>query len=1087
MTNRSLNLHVSRVLAIGMASIIHLGAQTGGVFRGEVRDSSNALVDKARILLRSTDTGVETIAESSSEGLYVTPSLIPGKYILTASREGFASTIFGPVTLQVNQIVRVDFSLRVGAVSESIRVPATASQLTSSESAEISQVIELKVISQVPLNGRQWQQLILLSPGVNPGSPGETGSPNSINVAGQRSKANFFSADGISTTSSAQGRTNGFNIPLEAVSEFSVQSGAYSAEYGNVAGGVINIQTKSGTNQWHGALFEFLRNDKFDATNFFSNATNQPKNTLRYNQFGGALGGPIRRDKTFIFGDYQGTISRTGIPMISSVPLAAYRAGDFSELRNSQGSLIPIYDPFGSSLARTPFPGNRIPDNRINSAARQITALLPQPNQLDSAGKPLPFNNFAVTRSIANDSHSFDLRVDHQFSSRSTAFVRYSYQQADTITPSIFGLPLGGSISLAGTSQSRAQNVGIGHIFQFTPAVINELRIGVNRPTSSLLQEDFGQNLSEQFGIPGINTSPETSGLSTMAVAGLFNVGGAILTPLKIASTAWNFNEKLIWLKGRNTIRFGFDYQDELGSNGYLVFGRGFYTFHSLTTSTAIGTPGGDAFASFLTGAPLQVSRDRFPPGMVGLSSWRLGIYVQDDIKVNSRFTLNLGSRYDIMPYARERYNRLSNFDPASRTMLLAGRDTDVRLRKTDYGNVAPRIGMAFSLNRQRTAVIRAGYGVSFVDPIGGASVLNSTQFNIPFYFRDNIDQFPFFAPQYTLTSQLPELTIPSPSSPRGDQRYLAPEDRNQYSQTWSIELQRAFTPNLFAGVAYVGTSGSRLLMTSNLNAAPPGATDRTTRRPFGSQIGEVRAFLNGAHSTYHGLQAKLQQRFAHSIYFLASYSWSKSLDNQSTGTDDSAASGQSPQNPRNFGLDRGLSSFDRAHRFVGTAVWEVPFKLPPQIRSRATEAILSGWQISGIFTANTGAPFSVLMNCATINADGNNCRPNRVSDGTLQSHERTVDHWFDKRAFSIPGQPAYGTAGRNILRGPGSINIDLMFGKSFQFAETKRVQIRSEFFNIVNHTNFGLPIHAMESPAIGTITSAAPARVIQFGMRLEF
>jgi hypothetical protein len=1087
-------LTTARLIVAGsLAASTALAQVSGGVFRGEVRDASNALTPQTKILIRSTDNGMQVVAESNGEGLYVTPTLIPGSYLLSAVKPGFQTEVFGPVTLPVNQTVRVDFALEIGSTNESIRVEASAVQLLATESSEISQIIASKQVSGIPLNGRRWQQLITLSAGVNPGAPGESGSPNAVNVNGQRTKANLFLVDGISVTSSAQGRGNSFNIPLEAVREFSVQAGSYSAEFGNVAGGVINLQSKSGTNHWHGSLFEFFRNDKIDAANFFSNATGQPKNPLRYNQFGGSLGGPIQRDKTFLFADYQGTLSRNSAPLVTSLPSNEQRRGDFSNLRDARGAVIPIYDPFGPSLARTPFPGNVIPANRINTAAANITALLPQPNQFDGSGRPLPFNNYGVTRSASADVHSFDVRLDHQFSPSSTIFVRHSFQDTKAITSSLFGLPLGGPPSLAGTSLARNQNTGIGHVYQIRPALINEVRIGLNRQTSKLTQEGFGQNLSEQLGIPGVNRSPETSGLSTLVVAGLFSAGGSILTPLSIATTNWNLSEKIMWVKGRHTLRAGFDGQYEIGSTGYLVFGRGYYTFLNLTTSTAVGAPGGNAFASFLTGAPFQVLRDAFPPGMVGLVSPHYGFYVQDDIKLASRLTLNLGVRYDIMPYAREKYNRLSNFDPSTRTMLIAGKNTSPRLRNTDYKNLAPRIGLAFSPGADHKTVLRAGYGIGFVDPIGSAGVLNSAEFNIPFYFRDNITQFPFTAPAYTLSSRLPELVVPSSAAPTGDQRYLVPTDRNQYSQTWSFSLQRAISASTIVETAYVGTSGNRLLTTSNINAAPPGSTDPVVRRPFGPALGEVREISNSAHSTYHGLQSKLEKRFSRGLFFLGSYTWSKSIDNQSNGTDDSAASGQNPQDPKNRALDRGLSSFDRTHRLVASSVWEIPFRSGKHTGSGALRAVagqvLGGWQLSGVLETHTGSPFSILMPCASINAEGNNCRPNRLKGGELPSDQQSISRWFDKTAFVIPSTQAYGNAGRNILRGPGSVNLDLSLTKSIQLGavETRRLQIRPEFFNALNRTNFGLPVHSMDSPALGVITSAASARVIQIGARLEF
>lgn len=1064
---------------------------SGGAFRGAVRDPSNAVVPQTKISIHSLDQGIEISSVSNGEGQYVTPTLIPGAYLLTATKSGFKTEVFGPVQLRVNDVVRVDFLLDLGATSESIQVEASGTQLLATEGAEISQVIAAKQVSEIPLNQRNWQQLITLSAGVNAGAPGETGSPFAMNVNGQRTKGNLFLVDGISTTSSAQGRGNGFNIPLEAVREFSVQAGSYSAEFGDVAGGVINLLSKSGTNHWRGTLFEFVRNDKLDASNFFSNATGQSKNPLRFNQFGGSIGGPIRRDRTFLFADYQTTIKHTGTPMITTVPLVEQRRGDFSRLRNPNGTLIPIYDPFSPTLARTPFAGNVIPETRLDPAALKLSALLPLPNQFDASGQPLLFNNYAVTRTSRSTVHAFDVRLDHQISVRSSLFFRHSFQDTDAFSPSTFGLPLGGLISGAGPTFARTQNSGLGHIYQLSPTLIHEAHVGLNRLTTTLEQEDYGLNLADQFGIPGVNRSPQTSGLSTIAVSGLFNLGGSFLTPLRMATTNWNLSEKLIWSRGRHTLRLGFDFAHEMGSSGYLVFGRGMYTFLNLTTSTAVGPAGGNAYASFLLGAPFQVSRDDFPPGMVGLISSRYGLYAQDDFRVTPRLTINIGARYDVMPYAREKYNRLSNFDPATRTMLIAGKNTSERLRDTDYKNLAPRVGLAFSPRRGAKSVIRAGYGIAFIDPVGAAGGLNSNQFNIPFYFRDNITQFPFTAPTYTLSKPLPALVVPSPLAPTGDQRYLVPNDRNQYSQTWSFSFQQALNSVWMAEAAYVGTSGNRLLMSSNINAGSPGTGSPTARRPFGPALGEVRQISNGAHSVYHGLQTKIEGRFAHGLYFLSSYTWSKSLDNQSNGTDDSAASGQSPQNPWNPGADRGLSSFDRTHRWVASAVWEIPFFALSKSSPPAAwmNRIFSRWQLSGIFQAQSGSPFSVLMPCATINAEGNNCRPNRIGDGALAPDQRSINRWFDTGAFVTPSPAAYGNAGRNILRGPGITNVDLALSKTFSFSndETRRIQIRFESFNTLNHTNFGIPIHSTDSPALGTITSSAPARIIQIGGRLEF
>ncbi len=695
-----------------------------------------------------------------------------------------------------------------------------------------------------------------------------------------------------------------------------------------------------------------------------------------------------------------------------------------------------------------------------------------------------------MTRVDTSNLESFDVRVDHQFSEKQSLFARESFQNTGAFVPSIFGQPLGGSILGSGATSARNQNAGLGYTYTISPSLINELRLGLNRQTTALTQEDYGQNLSQQFGIPGINVSPQTSGLSNLDVAGLFDIGGSLLTPLQLATTDWNFTDKITWVKGRHVIHVGFDYQHEMGSTGYLVYGRGLYTFLNLSTSSLVGKPGGNAFASFLVGAPYQILRDEFPPGLVGLISYRVGFFAQDDIKVTQKLTLNIGARYDIMPYPREMHDRLSNFDPASGTMLIAGQDTNQRLVNTDYKDLAPRIGLAYSATSK--TVIRAGYGIGFIDPYGAAGALNSNQFNVPFYNLGNITEFPFSAPTHTLSSALPSPVMPSPNAPTGNQRYIVPTDGNQYSQTWSFTVQRALTPTLMFEVGYVGTSGNRLLMASNINSALPGATNPVTRQPYGSALGEIRELSNSAHSIYHGLQSKIEKRFSGGLYFLGSYTWSKSIDDQSNGTDNVIASGQYPQDPLNASLDRGLSSFDRPQVFVGSVVWQIPFGRGPAERSRARELmneVLGGWQLSGILTAESGTPFSALMSCADINAQGNNCRPNVIANNALPSGQPSINEWFNTSAFVIPSTPEYGDAGRNILRAPGVNDIDLAMSKSFSLGsvETRRLQIRSEFFNTLNHTNLGVPVNSIDSPAFGTITSAAPGREIQLGARLEF
>ncbi|MCI0621310.1 MAG: TonB-dependent receptor, partial [Acidobacteria bacterium] len=868
LTKKSVSLAMLLLSVCLTATSVVSGQASGGAFTGIVKDANGAVVPNASIAIKALATGVETAYKTTSEGVYQTASLTPGSYLLTVQVQGFKREVFGPVTLEVNQTVRVDFTLSVGELTQAVQVEATGAQLLQTESGEISQVIGSQQVSQLPLNGRNWQQLVGLVGGVALGSPGQTGSPNAFNINGQRDKGNNWSADGISTT--AIGAGGGLGVPVDAIQEFSVLQNAFSAEYGNVAGGVINVQTKSGTNNWHGSAFEYLRNDKFDATNFFSNATGQPKNSLRYNQFGGSLGGPIRRDKTFIFGNYQGTRTRASNPFITTVPLAEQRQGDFSNFRDASGKAIPIYDPLSSASARTRFSHNGVPNvippNRINPAAGALLKLMPLPNQFDSAGRPLAFNNYAVTRKNSTSAESFGVRVDHNFSSKSNLFVRYFYGSSDSFTPSVFGPPLGGpavggSIGLAGTFPGRNQNVALSFNYIHRPNLISEFRFGLIRSFGELTQENVGKNLSEQFGIPGVNRDRDTSGLSSIDISGLFSLGDSILTPLRTAITSPSYSYKLRWTFGRQTISTGFDFAKENANVYFLLFPRGFYIFEPLMTGSLAdlvsGNPHGSALASFMTGFPTAVVRDTLP-GTVGERFPRYGIFFQDDIKATTRLTLSLGLRYDVLPPSTEIHNRQANFDPATRRMLLAGVDVEKRLRITDYRNIGPRIGIAYALTKDRKTVLRSGYGIAYVNSLRSPGPANGPEFNPPFRIQDTLTQFPLGIPALAITNLLPPLVIPSPGSPpRGDLRYLPPDDRNTYSQTWNFGIQHAVTSTMLAEVAYVGSKGTRLLSPVNINQAPPALTPTPGRRPFGGALGLIRSLSLQGNSSYQALQAK--------------------------------------------------------------------------------------------------------------------------------------------------------------------------------------------------------------------------------------
>jgi hypothetical protein len=640
-------------------------------------------------------------------------------------------------------------------------------------------------------------------------------------------------------------------------------------------------------------------------------------------------------------------------------------------------------------------------------------------------------------------------------------------------------------------------NFALGHTFTLRPNLVNEFRLGVNRTRVHILQEDYGKNLADQYGIPGVNNDLNSSGLPYMLISGLFGVGNSIVSPLKLADTTWNLSDSMSWIFGRHAARFGFNYsrdQDNFFNAPYL---RGLYVFEPIMTGSLIdflttGDFHGNALASFLTGYPTTILRDRLL-GTFGMRFPTYGWYFQDNFKATSRLTLNLGVRYDILPSAHEAFNRQSNFDPATKTMLLAGSEAPPNLRYTDYRNLAPRVGVAYALTSDRKTVLRTGYGIGFMNLLNSPSGLGYLTYNPPFYGLLNLTQTPVFVPTLSISQPVPPVPIPPANAPTGSLKYVYPKERNSYSQTWNFGFQRALTSDLLLEVAYIGSAGVRLSLPVDINAAPPGLGDIPSRRPYGAQIGSIVAYRAWGHSIYHGMLIKAEKRSSRGLYFLTSYTLSKAIDNQSTGFENtSAQGGGSPQDPNNISAERGLASFDRRHRFVFSTVWEIPYGHGRHFGTNVAKPanwILGGWQLSVIYTAQSGSPVSAVMACSDINADGGNCRPNLLASPNLPQSQRTIARWFDTAAFAKPTTPAYGTAGRSIIQTPGVSNFDIGLGKSFRWGKdaARRVQFRAEFFNAFNNTHFGYPNNSIDSPGFGSITSAGSPRLIQFALRFEF
>jgi hypothetical protein len=1080
-----------------------LSAQiSGGTIRGVVTDSTGALLPGAQIHVKSVLTGVETSYVSSSEGVYVSATLPVGPYTVTAAKEGFRTEVFGPVAVEMNQTTSVPLVLRPGTVTEQVVVAAGAAQLIQSETSGLSQVIENEQVNGLPMNGRDWQQLIFLSPGVTPGAPGESGSTDPSDINGQRSKANLFMIDGISIVS-GEAHTQSTALSPDAIQEFSIQENLLPAEYGNVAGGVINVQLKSGTNKLHGSLFEYARNNLFDANNYFASEVGGNSLPYRFNQFGGSLGGPILKNKTFFFVDEQTTFTRSTSPVLGIVPTIPERGGDFSNLLDSNGNLIPIYNPVSGWPTRTQYSymgvENVIPPDDFDSAGHALMNAFPPPtpNFTGSGGI-----NYSGTEEYSQDLYAFDTRIDQSLSEKQKLFAHYSYQQTGTWPGLEWGVNLGDPGLFSGPQFVRSQYLGFGHTYVMRPNIVNEFRFGYQKWRLDLLQPGYGIDLSQQFGIPDSNTASDiwTSGLATIAIDGITQLGGSFSTPTFGRDFVYIFSDNLSWTEGRHTLKGGVEY-DRGGTDAYqAIYPRGYYEFG--TQMTGGGTNllngydfGGSSLASLLTGWDYVILRDEYT-GDNGSQSFgrmrypRFGIFVQDDYKASKRLTLNLGLRYDILWPYHEVDNRMATYDYVGNDMILPGQGgLNDSLQKIQYWDYAPRIGFAYALTSDRKTVLRSGYGIAYDNMINSPSLGSTLLFNPPFYSNALVYQYPLGYPADTLSTSGVDPVTPGATTLASHVGYkFEPYNNpNAYSQTWDLDIQRGITSSLLAEIAYAGSSGVHLMMPANINAGPPSPSGPTYI--YNPNDWQILGLFSAGHSSYHSLQGKLEKRLSHGLFFLASYTWSKSLDNDSNGTDLSDSGGTQPQNEQNWSLERSYSSFDIAHRFVGSFVWKLPFGRGNEFGSNISslaDAVLGKWEISGNVFAQSGNYITVTIPCTWINADPaeDNCRPNVV--GNPNSGPHTTLQWFNTAAFSLPDD-AFGDARRDIVRGPGFVAFDAGIHKNFQVIGSQEFQFRAELFNAFNHVNFGLPNTDMSSTVFGQITSAGAPRLVQFALRYQF
>jgi hypothetical protein len=1076
--------HVLVLFALASPSLL-LGQAVSGTIYGTVSDESAATIGGAKVTIVNTNTNYARDMESQADGSFRFPSLPLGSYRVTVEQAGFSTFTQEGITLQVDQQVRVAVTLRVGNVSERLEITAEA-PLINATNAETSEVIDRQRVEQLPLNGRNFVQLLQLTTGTTPGATGDTQNNLVINqfrgstaftANGMPTRYNNFVLDGVDNNESAWNSGGIVLMPvIDAIQEFKVTTGNFSSEFGRAAGGVVSVQTRSGTNEFHGNVFEFFRNSALDANDYFNNANGRNRPAFRQNQFGGTFGGPVLRNRLFFFADYQGTRQVRALTYLASVPTDAARAGDFSSPAFGQ-----IYDPAttranpaGGSI-RDPFPNRRIPADRFDPLAGNFLANFPRANtNVNSIA-----NNFINNPSWNRQGDQGDIRMDYNLSTKGTIFGRYSNDHANQLFPNDLTTPQNpfGGGGRGNNIDLVAQNLSLNSTYVLTSRIVLEGRFGLSRFAFAGVPLGFGNPDASKVQVPGLGA--EARAATTMNITGLTALGPTTGVPNFSTQTTFQYVFNTSITHNRHGIKTGIDVKRFRRNNDFVSAQQtGAMNFVPNFTSQTGVSGGGVGMASFLLGLPSTINRG-FVGGTTGRRNTELGVYLQDEFKVNTALTLNFGLRYEVFTPWYEIFDRMSTIDLDNGQVVLAGADNKFgrALRQTDTNNFAPRVGLAW--RSPANVVVRAGYGISYIEEFGGNGT-NPIQ-NPPNSFTQNLVYSTIQLPPTRLRDGIPPPAPLNLSNPSGQYRFIEPNAKAAYAQQWDLSLQREFRNNWLTDLSYVGTRGLNILQIIDPNQPIPGPGTIASRRPYASLAPNLTLSVGASSgsSVYHSLQAKVQKRFSHGFYFLSSYTLSKNISygdsNFSNGTPGVGSLGQA-QNALNRHAERSLSDTDQLQRLVTSFGWDVPVFQ----RNR----YLGGWQLSGIVTLSSGNPFDILFQPSTLNT-GTAQRPDRIRDGRLD--DWTLDRYFDTTAFVAPPAFTYGNSGRNVLRGPGVNTWDLSVIKNTNFTERYRLQWRTDFFNAPNNPQFNPPGNTIGTPQAGRINSTRFATNRQIQLVLKF
>jgi hypothetical protein len=1100
----SVSVRIFAALAMILAALPSARAQVlYGSIVGTVSDRSGAVIPNATVTVASATTGQVKQLNTSEDGGYSATDLLPGTYVVTIAVAGFRTSKTGALQVNSNTVTRVDMQLEVGERAEIVDVTAEATPLQTDQ-ADVHVSLSTRAVTQLPLPAyRNYQALLNLVPGAAPvayqnavsGSPGRA---LATNINGTNNSANNTRLDGASNMRASLPAQNLYVPPSESIEVVNVATNSFDAEQGFAGGAAINVITKSGTNMFHGVVFEHHIDSGLKARNFFDLSAKPAKDII--NNYGGAIGGPIRKNKLFFFASWEGMRERMNFTKITTVPTDAMRAGDFS------GYKVTLYDPLTGSpdgSGRTAFVNNIIPSNRLSPIAQQIQALIPKPNLAGTT------SNYFDSAPVSFNRDNIDAKVNWNRSDKTSYWGKYSVMKA--LVTSQFSLGQAGGVGMingggAGTGNVLMQVAAIGGVHTFSPTFLVDGNIAVSRDPLTLVGPDSGKNFGlDVFHIPGTNgPGIRYSGLPMFQVGGFETFGNAeTYLPKYIRSTYFTYTLNFGWNKGKHDIRFGADFARYRVNEWHPELGggpRGQFNFDGTLTTLKGGAAANqfNNWAAFVMGMPHDVNKS-VQPDWSSPRQWMDGFYFRDRWQVTRSLTVTMGLRYEFYPLMTRAHSGIERYDPTTNLVYLGGYGSvpaDAGI-SVSHKLFAPRLGLAYRLGQN--TVIRSGFGIS-IDPY----VLSTAQaylFDYPVAINQSFSAANTYTAYNTLDQGIPAIVYPDVSSgavkiPSVTTTITLPNGqyRRGYFESFNFFVERQLPFRFVSSAGYVGTRTIRQGIDLNINAAPPGTGQ--AGRPLNVLFGrtaDTTVFTPMGGANYNALQAQMDRTLTAGMLVKVSYTYSKAID-----LTDGAGGTLLFYDPANIGRNRALAGFDRTHIFRTAFVADLPFGRGKHwvTNPGIARAIVSGWQANGIFSAYSGTPFTVTASSGSLNAPGQSQTADQILPTVQKLGGIGVNSpYYDPSAFAPVTLARYGTSGRNILRGPGLVNLDGSLFRNFQVTERWAVQFRAEAFNLSNTPHFNNPSANVSSGGFMTITSALTSannveggeRVLRFALRISF